>query len=46
MVFLLQVIDWVCEEPGYIEMIVDNKLPVDLRISDLVSAFCVMYFFV
>ncbi|CAH8464971.1 unnamed protein product [Schistosoma guineensis] len=29
------IIDWVCEEPGYIEMIVDNKLPVDLRISDL-----------
>uniref|UniRef100_A0A5K4E984 Trs120/TRAPPC9 N-terminal domain-containing protein n=1 Tax=Schistosoma mansoni TaxID=6183 RepID=A0A5K4E984_SCHMA len=29
------IIDWICEEPGYIEMIVDNKLPIDLRISDL-----------
>ncbi|CAH8833033.1 unnamed protein product [Trichobilharzia szidati] len=26
-------VDWVCEEPGYIELIVDNKLPMDLRIS-------------
>ncbi|TNN11912.1 Trafficking protein particle complex subunit 9 [Schistosoma japonicum] len=29
------VIDWICEEPAYIELIVDNKLPIDLRISDL-----------
>ncbi|CAH8440645.1 unnamed protein product [Schistosoma turkestanicum] len=29
------VIDWICEEPGFIELIVDNKLPIDLRISDL-----------
>ncbi|CAH8489841.1 unnamed protein product [Heterobilharzia americana] len=27
------VVDWVCEEPGYIELVVDNKLPIDLRIS-------------
>ncbi|TPP60902.1 hypothetical protein FGIG_05304 [Fasciola gigantica] len=28
-------IDWVCEEPVCVELIVDNQLPVDLRMSEV-----------
>ncbi|KAF8568538.1 hypothetical protein P879_01303 [Paragonimus westermani] len=28
-------VEWVCEEPVHLELIVDNLLPVDLRISEL-----------
>ncbi|VDP75074.1 unnamed protein product [Echinostoma caproni] len=28
-------IDWVCEEPVCVELMVDNQLPVDLRISEV-----------
>ncbi|CAH8449610.1 unnamed protein product [Dicrocoelium dendriticum] len=30
-----KVIDWVCEEPVAIELMVDNLLPVSLRLSDI-----------
>ncbi|CAL8096259.1 unnamed protein product [Calicophoron daubneyi] len=35
--FQRQSVDWVCEEPAEIELIVDNRLPVELRLSE----FCV-----